>query len=178
MDTSPDSDIRARTARPEHGIYGTVLTAGLIAAQDPLVESLADMVVDVLVTVAVFWLAHGYAHAVARPFGSDEGGEAAEPTRPLRPWGAARLAWASLMVSLPLARASIGPVAVLVLARLAGATLDDAQEIALWASVVLLALWGLRAGLAAGSTGWRLVRQTAGSALFGVVLVILETAIH
>ncbi len=181
VDISPGYDSRAeardrdRLSRPEHGIYGTVLTAGLIAAQDPQADPLHEIVVDVLITVAVFWLAHGYAHAVARPLNA--GGGPADAREPLPPRGA-RLAWSSLLASWPLARASIVPVGVLVLARLAGATVDNAQNIALWACVVLLALWGLRAGRAAGSTGWRLARQVVVSALFGVALVILESAIH
>ncbi|WP_163548862.1 hypothetical protein [Candidatus Frankia nodulisporulans] len=156
--------------RPEHGIYGTVLTAGLIAAQDPKVDPLGQIVVDVLITVAVFWLAHGYAHAVARPLGPDE-----VPGPPRR---GLRLARSAMVENWPLARASVLPIAVLALVRLLGASMDDAQEAALWTCVVLLTLWGLRAGQAAGLAGWRLVRYTSGSALLGVVLVVLEIAIH
>ncbi|WP_251733156.1 hypothetical protein [Frankia sp. R82] len=160
----------ASAGRPEHGIYGTVLTSGLIAAQDPKTDPLGEIVADVLVTVAVFWLAHGYAHAVARPLGP--GGAMGSPRRGLR------LAESAMVENWPLARASILPLAVMVLVRLAGASVDDAQDAALWTCVVLLTLWGLRAGQAAGLTGRRLVRYTSGSTLLGLVLVLLEIAIH
>ncbi|CAO5190132.1 conserved hypothetical protein [Frankia sp. AiPs1] len=235
----------AATTRPEHGIYGTILTAGLIGAQDPRTDSLADIVTDVLVTVAVFWLAHGYARAAARPFASDgritvSGPPPATPTAsspppppsssprlppspsspplssppqpppspqppssppppslpppssplppppppmPASPTSPAashglRVVWPALVASWPLARASLLPLGVLVVARLLGASMDNAQEAALWACVLLLAVWGLLAGRAGGLAGWRLVRYTLGSCLFGLVLVALETAIH
>ncbi len=193
--------------RPESGIYGTVLTAGLLAAQDPRHDPMAGIVLDVLVTVTVFWLAHGYAHAVGHPLargepsgaldrpgdadpGPDPPGSAAGVSRRPAPDRAPadpssgprvrglRLAWTALVANWPLARASILPLGVLVLARLAGASVDDAQEAALWTCVALLALWGLRAGRAAGLGGWRLVRYATGSSLLGLVLVALEVLIH
>ncbi|WP_261554254.1 hypothetical protein [Frankia tisae] len=167
--------------RPEHGIYGTVLTAGLLAAQDPRDYPLTDIVVDVLVTVTVFWLAHGYAHAIGHRLSAGRG-----PDNGLTPADAyadpeirgPRLAWVALVESWPLVRASIIPLGVLVLARLVGASVDDAQEAALWTCVALLALWGLRAGRAAGLDGWRLARYATGSSLLGLILVALEVLIH
>ncbi|SNQ46298.1 conserved membrane hypothetical protein [Frankia canadensis] len=172
-----------------------VLTAGLIAAQDPRHEPLANIVSDVLVTVAVFWLAHGYAHALGRPLEpamidtgtslSAAGSSApassapgsASRTRPAR-WSGFETARTALMANWPLARACLLPVLALVLARLAGASVDNAQEASLWTCVVLLTLWGYRAGHAAGLTRWRLARYTTGSALLGIILILLEVAIH
>ncbi len=161
--------------RPEPGIYGTILTAGLIAAQDPRTDPLADIVADVLITAAVFWLAHGYAHAVARPLTP---GEATSARAAVSPPRGLRLAWTALVANWPLVRAALVPLGVLVLARAAGASVDDAQEAALWTCVALLALWGLRAGRAAGLGGWRLARYATGSSLLGLILVVLEVLIH
>ncbi|EIV95260.1 hypothetical protein FraQA3DRAFT_5068 [Frankia sp. QA3] len=172
----PDTGLGDTVAgRPEHGIYGTILTAGLIAAQDPRTDPLVDVVADVLITVAVFWLAHGYAHAVARPFAPSEAAGARATVSPPR---GLRLAWVALVANWPLMRAAFLPLGVLVLARVAGASVDDAQEAALWTCVALLALWGLRAGRAAGLAGWRLARYATGSSLLGLILVALEVVIH
>jgi hypothetical protein len=143
------------------------------------------MVSDVLVTVVVFWLAHGYAHALSRPLdpaltGTETASTTvAPPSRPVPArWSGLRQAGTALAVNWPLARACLLPVLALVLARLVGVSVDDAQEVALWSCVALLTLWGYRAGHAAGLDHWRLARYTAGSALLGIALVVLEVAIH
>ncbi|MCM3924340.1 hypothetical protein ND748_22050 [Frankia sp. AiPs1] len=163
----------AGAGHPEHGIYGTVLTAGLLAAQDPQHDSLARTVIDVLVTVTVFWLAHGYAHAVGHHLAPGRRSPGPGP-----PQGLLRLAWTALLRNWPLVQASVLPLAVLILARVAGATAEGALQAALWTCVVLLAVWGLLAGGAAGLTGWRLARYATGSSLLGLILVALEVAIH
>lgn len=165
------------TGRPVHAVYGTVLTAGLIAAQDPDHSSAREIVFAVATTVVVFWLAHGYAHAVGHRVRPDAGpcvGRGFDPGAG-RGWVGVR--WA-LAENWPMVRAAFPPLAALAIAHAAGASVDHAQEAALWTSLVLLCAWGLFAGHTGGLRRWRLAAYTAGIALLGLVLIGLEVAIH
>nr|MDT0663899.1 hypothetical protein [Micromonospora sp. DSM 115978] len=150
---------------PVHAIYGTVITAGLIASQDSAVVSTADITATVLVTVVVFWLAHGYAQIVGRTDTDVERRMFAETRE-------------SLAAHWPMVQAAVLPLGVLLLVRLAGASIDGSQEAALWTSTVLLALWGYVAGRARRLPRWRLLGFAATSFLLGVILVGLESSIH
>ena len=150
---------------PVHAIYGTVITAGLIASQDAADASTSDITATVLVTVAVFWLAHGYAHVVGRTDLGTGRSVLAEGRE-------------SLAEHWPMVQAAVLPLVALLIVRLAGWTVDDSQEAALWTCTLLLAGWGYVAGRARGLPRWRLFGFAATSFLLGLVLVALEVAIH
>jgi hypothetical protein len=90
------------------GIYGAIVTAAIIAANGGELTTVA-LVVAVLVTLLVYWVAEEYAEVIGE---QTEGGRL--PT------------WASIRVLLagtwPLVSASYAPLVALVLARVAGAS--------------------------------------------------------
>ncbi|MCK9929977.1 hypothetical protein MXD62_22895 [Frankia sp. Mgl5] len=173
------------TGHPRHAVYGTVLAAGLIAAQDPDQDSAAEIIAAVATTMVVFWLAHGYAHAIGHRVRRDTGdgiGRVADRRAGAGAGADAGFGWSgarrALVENWPMVRASFLPLAVLAVARAAGASVSDAQEAALWTSLLLLCAWGLFSGRAGGLRRWRLAGYTAGIALLGIVLIGLEVAIH
>ncbi|MEX5707287.1 hypothetical protein AB1484_02955 [Parafrankia sp. FMc6] len=173
------------TGHPRHAVYGTVLAAGLIAAQDPDQDSAAEIIAAVATTMVVFWLAHGYAHAIGHRVRHDTGdgiGRVADRRADADADADAGSGWSgarrALVENWPMVRASFPPLAVLAVARAAGASVSDAQEAALWTSLLLLCAWGLFSGRAGGLRRWRLAGYTAGIALLGIILIGLEVAIH
>lgn len=158
---------RSRPARnPASAVYGTVLAGSLIAVQGEAEEtSVLRLVVVVLVTQAVYWLAHSYAELV--------GDRIETGVRPRRADVRRLLAEEWSLVS-----ASFLPLTGVALAWLLGSTRGTAVLAGLWASVVVLALWALLAGRRARLRRGELLLYVAISALFGLALVALKVVVH
>jgi hypothetical protein len=152
---SPDGGRRTASA-----IYGTIITASVIAAGAGLTTR--SLAVTVVVTLVIYWLAEQYAVLVG------------EHTHGGRLPGRAQIAQ-SMATTAPMITASFIPVVVLVVVRVAGASAGTAAKTALVVTVVLLVVHGERAGWAAGLRGVRLVVITAVAGLFGVTMVVLKT---
>jgi hypothetical protein len=73
--------------------------------------------------------------------------------------------------------ASFAPLLVLVLARLAGASIPVADNIGLAAAIVLLMVHGWSAARAAELRGWRLAWATSVALGLGLVMVVLKDVI-
>ena len=98
---------KARAGRRRaSGIYGAIITAAILATAGNELHT-GGLVVAVLVTLVVYWLAEEYAELL---------GEQAEGGR-VPTWDYIR---GSLTATWPMVTASFAPLAVLVLARLAG----------------------------------------------------------
>lgn len=147
---------------PAEAIYGTVLAGGVMAAySDPPVH-IDEVVVGVVVTALVYWIAHGYAEGVAP--GAGQG---------------TALSWRRLLSTLhakrPLAQASVLPSIVLVAAALLGANPELALGIAVWFSVLLLATFGVVAGRRDGLTGVSLMLAGLLAGTLGLIIVALKS---
>ena len=166
------TEARTRTARwwlfrpPESAgaIYGTIAAMAVIAgtAKDPAHGKALELTIA---TLLVFWLAHVYAHALAHH---------------LR--GARRLDWSAVKVAMAEEWSLLqGPVPLLVLLVLGElGILEERQAVrlALWLGVVELVTW---ATLYARRQSWPwLTALTAGAVngVFGLIIVILEVAVH
>jgi hypothetical protein len=158
--SSPARGGRRRAA----GIYGTIVTAAVLAAGGTQLKTGA-LAVTVVVTLVVYWLAEQYAELL---------GEQAHAGR--LP-SAARVR-ESLVASWPMVTASYVPVATLLLARLFGASSFAAAMTALIVTVVLLVVHGHSAGRAAGLKGARLVAVTGMAAVLGVTMIALKTILQ
>ena len=146
------------------GIYGTIVTAAVIAAGGNQLST-TELEVTVLVTLVVYWLAEQYAELL---------GEHAHAGRlPKKSQVVASLAAAWPMVS-----ASFIPLLLLLLARLAGASAPNAAAIALAVTVVLLVVHGYTAARAAGLTGIRMLLVTGTAGLLGIAMVVLKTLLQ
>ncbi|WP_131749244.1 hypothetical protein [Frankia sp. Cppng1_Ct_nod] len=154
-----------RAGDPANAIYGTILVTAIIAAEDPDQIHISDIIVTVAVTVIVFWLSHGYADLIGDRLNAG--------TRP-----SLREVNRSLARNWPIVQAAVVPTAALIIAAVAGATVENAQAAALWTSTALLAVWGIVAGRACRLHGWGLALHAGGSALLGLVMIFLKVLIH
>ena len=153
-----------RTPESAGAIYGTIAAMAVIAGTAKSAEH-GHALELTIATLLVFWLAHVYAHALAHH---------------LR--GAKRLDWSVVTTAMAEEWALLqGPVPLLVLLALGElGVLGERQAVrlALWLGVVELVAWGI---LYARRQRWRwLTALTAGAVngLFGLVIVILEVAVH
>ena len=149
--------------RTASSIYGTIITASVIAAGGGLTTR--ALAVTIVVTLAIYWLAEQYAVLIG------------EHTHGGRLPGRAQIV-RSMASTAPMITASFVPVLVLVVARAFGASSSVAAKTALIVTAVLLVVHGERAGWAAGLRGIRLVAITAVAGLFGVAMVVLKTLLQ
>jgi hypothetical protein len=148
----------------EGAITGTVVCAAAIAYGVGHLNSIGELSVAILGTVAVYWIAH--LHAVT--LGSSL-------THRHHPMVALRHA---LVATAPIVGASVVPLVVLLVCYLAGAGLRTAGWAALAATIALLTLYSYLAGARGGlDTGGRIASACAGAGL-GVLVALLKLALH
>ena len=142
------------------GIYGAIITAAILDTAGGHLYTTA-LVISVVVTLLVYWLAEEYAEVL---------GEQVQ--------GGRLPSWASIGEALaatwPMVTASYAPLLALVLARLAGAAALTAENIGLVAAIVLLTVHGWLAGRAAQLRSWQLFFATSIAAALGLVMVALK----
>jgi len=155
---------KARAGRRRaSGIYGAIITAAILATAGNELHT-SGLVATVVITLVVYWLAEEYAELLGE---QAEGGRV--PTRDyIRE---------SLAATWPMVTASFVPLLVLVLARLAGASIPVADNIGLAAAIVLLTVHGWSAARAADLRGWRLAWATSVALGLGLVMVVLKDVI-
>jgi hypothetical protein len=161
---STDQSDRYRGRRRAAGIYGTIVTAAVIAAGGNQLTT-AQLEVTVLVTLIVYWLAEQYAELLGE---HTRGGRL--PRRDQ--------VRSSLTAAWPMVSASFIPLLSLLVTRLAGASASEAALIALLVTVVLLVVHGYTAASAAGLTGIRRVLVTGTAGVLGVAMVVLKTLLQ
>ena len=142
------------------GIYGAIITAAILDTAGGH-TSTAVLVVSVVVTLLVYWLAEEYAEVLGEQV---EGGRL--PSR-------ASIGRA-LAATWPMVTASYLPLLAVVLAHLAGASDLTAANVGLAAAVVLLTVHGWLAGRAAQLRGWQLCFATSIAAALGLVMIALK----
>jgi hypothetical protein len=148
----------------EGAITGTVVCAAVIAYGVGHADSTAQLSVAIAATVGVYWVAHLHAVTIGSSL-----------THGHHPVQAARHA---LVETAPIAAASIVPLAVLLLTRLAGADLGTSAWTALLASIGLLAAYSYMAGVRGGlDTGGRIASAAAGAGV-GVLVALLKVGLH
>jgi hypothetical protein len=152
---------KARAGRRRaSGIYGAIITAAILATAGNELHT-GGLVVTVVITLVVYWLAEEYAELLGE---QAEGGLV--PT-----WDYIR---GSLAATWPMVTASFAPLVVLVVARLAGASIPVADNIGLAAAIVLLLIHGWSAARSAQLRGWQLAFATSVAVALGLVMVVLK----
>ena len=146
--------------RRASGIYGAIITAAILATAGNELHTGA-LVATILITLVVYWLAEEYAELLGE---QAEGGLV--PT-----WDYIR---GSLAASWPMVTASFAPLLVLVLARLAGATIPVADNVGLVMAIALLLVHGWSAARSAQLRGWQLAFATSVAVALGLVMVLLK----
>jgi hypothetical protein len=163
---APDGEIQPEPItknlgrRRAAGIYGAIVTAAILDTVGGHVST-AALVVSVVVTLLVYWLAEEYAEVLGAQV---EGGRL--PSR--------ASIWEALAATWPMISASFAPLVALVLARLAGASAFTAANVGLIVAVLLLTLHGWLASRAAQLRGWHLCFATSFAAALGLVMILLK----
>lgn len=146
------------------GIYGTIVTAAVLAAGGNQLSTWA-LAVTVVVTLVVYWLAEQYAELLAEHTHAGR-----LPSRD-RVFDCLAEAW-------PMVTASYLPVSALLIAGLLGVSSVSAARVALGVATVLLVIYGHAAGRAAGLAGIRLVVVTGTAGVLGIALIVLKTLLQ
>jgi hypothetical protein len=154
---------KARGRRRAAGIYGAIITAAILAAAGDRLPTPA-LVVSVVVTLLVYWIAEEYAELL---------GEQVEGGR-LPTWPHVR---AALAATWPMVSASYLPLLALVIARLAGAPAAAAANVGLAVAIVLLTAHGWSAGRACHLRGRQLLATTSMAAALGLVMILLKDVV-
>jgi hypothetical protein len=153
-----------RTPDAASAIYGTITANAVIAATAGHLPPGRTLVIAV-VTLAVFWLAHVYAQALAHHLK-----------------GATRLSWAAITAAMaeerPMLEAPAASRLVLLFGALGLLSERTAVRIALWVGVVQLVAWGI-AYARRQRWGWPAALVAgAVNGTFGLVIVALEVLLH
>lgn len=154
---------RAPGRRHAAGIYGTIITASILAAAGDHVPT-QPLSVSILVTLVVYWLAEEYAEILGEQLA---GGR-------LPTWPDIRSALAGTW---PMVSASYIPLLALVVARLAGASPSNAASAGLVVAVVLLTAYAWSAGRAADLHGRQLLVITSVAAALGLLMILLKDVV-
>lgn len=143
---------------------GTVVCAAVIAYGVGHADSTAQLTAGIIATVGVYWIAHLHAVTIDNSL-----------THGHHPFTAIRHA---LVETAPLAAASILPLAVLLVTRVAGASLSASTWTALVAAIALLAFYSYIASVRAGlDTVGRITSAVVGAGI-GALIALMKVALH
>jgi hypothetical protein len=142
------------------GIYGAIVTAAILDTAGGHVSTVA-LVISVVVTLLVYWIAEEYAEVLGEQV---EGGRL--------PSGASIRE--ALTATWPMVSASYAPLVALVLARVAGASALTAANVGLVVALILLTVHGWLCARAAQLHGWHLFFATSIATGLGLVMILLK----
>ncbi len=162
-EAQPGPPAQSRGRRRAAGIYGTIITAAILAAAGDHLPSL-PLAISVVVTLLVYWAAEEYAELL---------GEQVEGGR-LPTWPHIR---AALAATWPMVTASYLPLLALALTRLTGVSASGAANAGLIVAVVLLVIHAWWAGRAAHLRGRQLMVITSVAAGLGLLMVLLKDVV-
>jgi hypothetical protein len=142
------------------GIYGAIITAAILDTAGGHVSTTV-LVISVVVTLLVYWIAEEYAEVLG------------EHTAGGRLPGRAYIK-DSLVSTWPMVSASYAPLLAVVLATAAGASALTAANVGLVVAIVLLTVHGWLAGRAVKLRGWKLAGVTSVATGLGLVMILLK----
>jgi len=150
---------------PAGVVYGTMIVGAVLATESAKRETLLGTLGATVLVLLLYWLAHSYASTL---------GERLENDAPLRPSALLRtLAHEQAIVH----GASI-PIAALLIASAAGASLATAVLVAAWTSAGTVVLLELISALRAHLRGIEMVTQVCAGALMGLTIIALRVVLH
>lgn len=154
------------TLMTEESIYGLILLSGMILVSGMHNDASWKVLITVIVTVIVFWIAHVYAGTLARFSGKFGGGNLLHAIQ------------ASVRRSRGLLISAVLPIFVLTLGAFDAIPDRSAIWAALWVNAIVLGVLGY-IGVARWSTNiwWRLASALT-TALFGGFVIVLKALTH
>jgi hypothetical protein len=146
--------------RRASGIYGIIITAAILDTIGGR-ASTTVLVISVVGTLAVYWIAEQYAEILGE---HTTGGQLPS------------LAYirGTLAATWPMVSASFAPLLAVVLAALAGASALTAANVGLVVAMAVLTIHGWLAGRAAQLQGWKLLVATSIAAGLGLMMILLK----
>lgn len=146
-------------------VYGTILVATLLAAESAANETYVKTIGAVLVALALYWLAMGYAEFTAHRAEHRGHGDIADYLRALRH-------------EIAVVYGELGPLAALVICWAIGARLSTAVSAAVWTAVAIVIATELLIGVRSDLHGRELVVQSAFGIVLGLAIVGLRVVLH
>lgn len=153
---------RSPTRNTAAAIYGTVVTAALIAGDSIETTDTALIVATVVIVVPLYWLAHAYAEFLAQGIHEDTAPKVV----------------ATLRQELGILWSALPLLAMILVLRAAGVGENTAVNVALWLAVVELVAVAIIAARHNRLRGFALVAAVLVSALFGAVIVAFKAVLH
>ncbi len=162
----PAGDTPARRARgnPASAIYGSIVAAGLVAAQGAAGYSTPQIVTSMFGSLAVFWLAHVYTDVMASPIetGRFDRHHIGHVLR--EEW--------------PIFESGMPPAVVLVAGAMLGLSVNASVTLALVVTVLELLGWALLACRRMALPPGKAVPYVVIAALFGIAIIGLKLLVH
>ncbi|MGO8877685.1 MAG: hypothetical protein ACLQNG_18220 [Acidimicrobiales bacterium] len=159
----------ARLVVPEENpagvVYGTIVAGALLAAEAPRHETLPSTAGAVVVSLALYWIAHTYAH------------NAGDRAQTGSPWTVSRLL-KSAGHEFNIIKGALVPLLVLLMAWAIGAGTSTAVRCALVSSVVMLFLVELTAALRSSRRPASVVLGVLVSVLLGLGVLTVNVLLH
>jgi hypothetical protein len=150
---------------PAGVIYGLITIGALLAAESSLGETYVELVGSLVLAICLHWLAHAYADLLGHRLATNQRLTTGVLLRSLR------RDWA-------IVRGAALPLLSIVVAWIAGADLEDADIIAVWACAASILVFELLAGVRAESTRSELALEGFVGAAMGLAIVALRAIIH
>lgn len=150
---------------PADFLYGAVVAGFMLAVSSTHDASSEFVVVAVAGVLIVYWAAHVYVSAVGGRFRDTEH-TVSERLR----LATSEEVWVLL--------GGIPALAVYLVGRLFGADVPGAALLALWFTVLMLAVLGHLAAHRAGVRGWALTVETVIAGAFGLLIIGLKSLLH
>ena len=152
----------------EEGVYGLILVSGLVATAGSAGTPAGKTLLLTVITVAVFWLAHVYAGAVAAHGTIDAAGARLGLRASIR---------RAIIKSRGMLAATLAPAIALLLGALGVLTDSAATWDALWVCVAALGAVGFLAFRRKGVNFGYCALGALATASFGVVIIIAKVVI-
>lgn len=146
-------------------VYGLLLVTAVVASLDAGDVKAPAMIASVGVTMAIFWIAHVWAEAIADRMRDPS------PFTWRRLGAAAHKHW-------PMVQAAVWPIVALALAPIGVWSLDTATWIAFVICVAQLVGWGFVVGLRSFRSWPAALLSGAVDGTLGLLIVLLKTLIH
>lgn len=146
-------------------LYGAIVTAAVLVTISAHATASTHVTLATSVVLVVYWMAHVYIETLSTQLGGD--------TRHFL----ARLRVASTHETAVL-KGGVPAIVVYVVTDLLWADKGTAAAVAVYFSVVLLAVVGYLGAHRAGLRGRAMVLEVAGAASFGVLIVIMKALLH
>lgn len=150
---------------PAGVVYGTIVAGALLAAEAPRHETLPETVGAVAISVAMYWVAHTYAHNTGSRVLTDA---------PLTLRTLAR----SAVHELKIVAGALVPLVVLLAAWAVGARTPVAVRAAVVSSVAVLVVVEVAAGLQSSRRPTNVVVSVVVSLLLGLGVLVVNALLH